>query len=763
MTSTFPGPKATWLLLAVLLLFGAGLRRGYLRELERAPDFAAPLADAAFHDYWARGLAFGQWTPPGEEADPRIREVPFLRPPAYPYFLAAVYRLTGEGYTGPRVAQMILGLVNCVLAFLLGRALFGRGVGLVLAALCATSWTSIYFEGELEAPVLVQTGVLAVLLVLHRWSASPSARLAAAGGLLAGLLALVRANALLFLPVAAVWMLWTGRRAGARTGPSIAAFLLGAVVAVAPATVRNVMVSHELVLVSCNGPVNLYIGNNETSDGITARIPILETHTDMKGWSWFSYDRIVRQIGRHEGRDLSYSDASSYFTGLARQWIMTHPWDFARLTMKRAALFWGPAEISNTKALALEKENSRVLRHLPGFPIVLALAAAGLVALGFARRRRSGIPHGPTLALVGLLIGTWWVSFIPFLSAARFRVPLLPLLLLFGAYGIAELARSVRTARWAGAGAMAGTGVAVFLLLGTAQGKSRTDRAWWHTDRGVALLHQGRSREALEEFGAALAANPGYVDAHVAAAGALAESGRGREAIDHYREVLRYRPERWVLRMRLAALLMEQHAYGEAAGEIRQVATVKQDDPEVYFQLGRALMESGHGQEGIDAMNESLRLQPGQAPAHLNIGITLAQLGRTTEALEEIDRALALDPFAAPAHFQRGNVLTTLQKWNEAEEAFREAIRIAPKSLEAHVHLGNVYNATGRYTDAVTAYEAALAIDPTHVVARFDLSAALANLGRLDEAIADLEKALQIEPGNAAVRQRLDMMRAARR
>ena len=67
--------RSTFLILAVILLVGAALRIAYLREIVSAPDFAAPITDAAFHDYWARGLLTGDWTPPARQPDPRIGEV----------------------------------------------------------------------------------------------------------------------------------------------------------------------------------------------------------------------------------------------------------------------------------------------------------------------------------------------------------------------------------------------------------------------------------------------------------------------------------------------------------------------------------------------------------------------------------------------------------------------------------------------------------------------------------------------------------------
>ena len=103
-----PQSPRRWVLAALvaILLLAAGLRGLYLAELVRNPLFGDPAVDAQYHDYWARGLATGNWTPPEGCPDPLIRTRPFLRPPGYPYFLAIIYRVIGPSYVGAAVVQM---------------------------------------------------------------------------------------------------------------------------------------------------------------------------------------------------------------------------------------------------------------------------------------------------------------------------------------------------------------------------------------------------------------------------------------------------------------------------------------------------------------------------------------------------------------------------------------------------------------------------------------------------------------------------------
>ena len=117
-----------------ILVVGAGLRIAYLGEVRQLPDFRHPAVDAAFHDYWARGIAFGEWEPGERFDDPGVRTSPYFRPPGYAYFLAAIYAVGGNGYVTPRVVQAVLGLGSALLGFLFARRRFGRWPALLLAA-----------------------------------------------------------------------------------------------------------------------------------------------------------------------------------------------------------------------------------------------------------------------------------------------------------------------------------------------------------------------------------------------------------------------------------------------------------------------------------------------------------------------------------------------------------------------------------------------------------------------------------------------------
>ena len=385
-----PAPKnksRELLILLGILVLGLIVRGLYLCENMSKPDFTAPAVDAGFHNYWARGLAFGNWTPPYNNPDPLIRSTPYLRPPGYPYFLAAVYKLTGTGYLAPRIVQMGLGLLNCWLVFLICRRWFDLPVAIIGALMMAASWHQVYFEQEFHAVSLFVLFLLAAIYMLCAWMEKQTYALILISGLLLGVSTLIRPTALLFLPVVALWILYVTRRkdCSRKFLPTCLCMLAGCLITILPATIRNYVVAGDFVLISSNGGINLFIGNNENANGLCSQ--------ELAGLGQFKtcydYPAIVSEIEKTEGRKLKASEVSGFFNRKALNYITHNPGTVAALTVKKAALFWGPSEISHNKVIQCEKDASITLSLLPfSFSLIASLSIIGVAGI-IAEYRRS--------------------------------------------------------------------------------------------------------------------------------------------------------------------------------------------------------------------------------------------------------------------------------------------------------------------------------------------------------------------------------------
>ena len=673
-----------YLILAGILVLGGILRALYFREILREPDFFFPAIDASYHDYWARGIATGNWVPPGGREDPLIYRYPFYRPPLYAYLLAALYRLYGVDLVFPRVFQMALGLLAAVLAFFIGRRWFGETAGLVWSGLMAVYWIFIFYEGELVGESLsVILGLPLLWAIAAAGGGGRGLLRGAAAGVVFGLYALLRPNVLVFLPVAAAWLVWAVRRrgksgAGGGEGAgnpwsAVAGLALGTVLAISPATIRNYVVSGEFVPIAANAGLSIAVANNELTDGTTHFIPGVGDVGTPYDWP-----RIVRNLERALGRPLSHAEASAHLAGLGRQFILSHPGRFLDLLGRKALLFWGPYEIRNLKETHYARLSSPVLRRIPlNFPLVLALGVLGAilffmknsVARGtwhmarpsraappaschVSRATGNGYPPSGQFAVAVLLvlfIVFYFLSMVAFAAADRYRIPLIPFLLLFGALGLERIASCLREREWARALVAAALGAGLFALFSLNPTGYRPSPEKWHYDRALNYSDMRDWDNAIREYQEAIKSEPQFLRAYNNLGNIYALRNQLAEAARYYALVLQIDPGLAQVHSNLGNVLYKQGKVEEAIRCFHQALALRPDLVEAWNNLGVALQKQEKYEEAIEAYRKALLYRPQDTSPLVNLGNVYIRLGRREEAIRELERALQANPGFAPA------------------------------------------------------------------------------------------------------------------
>ncbi len=791
-----PLARWEWLALALTLVLAAGLRIAYYREIAASPSFTHLLYDPQYHDYWARGLVTGHWELPPGVNDPQIRATPHGRPPGYPWFLAGVYWLFGVYYAVPRLVQMGLGLLNVLLLFFLGRAVFGR-VTAVLAALFAGSyWAFPYFEGQLSYPSVAITTLLSCMLLLRGWRLRPGFMRALAAGILLGVFGLFRPNGLLFAPVVLLWMLWLLRNTTA-TGKALrcwivaaAAFTAGITLVLAPAVVRNYAVSRDFVFLSSFGGLNFYVGNNPESTGTEPRIPELRELAGIDNWSCFDYPVIVAGLAKKLNKpDLKYSEASAYFYRKAFDYIESHPGDFFRKTLRKALLFWGPREVTNDSMPEADKRASRLLAPLPGFASVLSLAALGFLA--FWRQRRAAPPASRAEAMLFFtFVIAYFVSVLPFFIAGRYRVPILPFLLLFAAYGLTAVVRAFAQRR-VRAGLASITLALLFfaaftrnptgyepsestwyfrqgLVLASANEFDRAEQAYRSavaTGEADAAAYNNLSRllsnrrdfpAALETLDAGLARFPANADLHNTKGVLLLHDDRVKEAIAEFQQVIVTRPDDAQATLNLGEACVRIKAWRDAATWFRRACECEPSRCEAWNGLGFALHQLNQTAEAERAYRRALELDPVCNRARLNLSDLLLSVGRAQEAARELVAALEADPADAYAYNRLGLLLDQAGKPKEALDCYRKAIGLMPAYAEAQNNTGYMMLRQGLVDEAIIHLQEAVRLDPSLLPAHVNLGDAFAAAGRSADALEQYRAALELAPENQELRARIE-------
>ena len=181
-----------------------------------------------------------------------------FRPPGYPYFLGAVYHVfkadrkpVKERVHVARIAQVFVGTALVVLVGVIAFQLWGSVAGLVALGLAAVYLPFILVGGAVMSEPLFDVFMLASLAAALAHRRSPHRyRWALLAGVLGGLAALTRAQALILLVPLAV-AVWDGRprRTRAALGPPLALILV-ALLTITPWTIRNARELHAFVPIS---------------------------------------------------------------------------------------------------------------------------------------------------------------------------------------------------------------------------------------------------------------------------------------------------------------------------------------------------------------------------------------------------------------------------------------------------------------------------------------------------------------------------------
>jgi tetratricopeptide (TPR) repeat protein len=722
---------------AAIFAVALAVRLLHVWLLRRSPFFEALLGDARGYDEWARRIAGGEW----------IGTDVFYQAPLYPYFLGVIYKVFGHSLLMVRVIQAIMGAGSCALLAVAGYRFFSRRVGIIAGFALAVYAPAIFFDALLQKSVLDLFFISLSLALIGGLVDDPRVPARWFGlGLAMGGLSLTRENALVFVVVILAWALlrrdpieaaYDSNRAkrtrtkGAGAGPPgpnaralpagrlriAALFVAGLAVVLLPVAVRNYAVGGGFYLTTSQFGPNFFIGNNPQADG---------TYSSLRfGRGAPEYERTdATELAEHAlGRTLSPAEVSSYWTDRALDFITGRPGDWLRLVGRKVLLLVNATEMLDTEAQESHAEWSWPLRIggiFGHFGLLTPLAVIGL-ALCWRDRRR--------LAVLYVMLGVYALSVVMFYVFARYRLPLVPMLLLFAAAGLAALPAWIRRPSRATLAGLAAAVVATAVVCNWPVLSKPLMMAITETNLAVALQAEGRIDEAEAHYERAIQLQPDYAPAYNNLGVMQRAAGRVDEAIATYERAL----------------------------------LLKGDYPDAHYNLANALLERNRPQEAAEHFRIALRSIPDSAGAANNLGIALSAQDRPADAIAAFRAAVAAEPQSAVAHRNLADALSSGGHIPEAVTEFERAMALDPKDPAAPYNLGVVLLEAGRVPEAIAALRTAVALSPNAVEAHNNLGIALGSSGDLAGAIAEFNKALSIDPSSTEARRNLEMATEASR
>ncbi|MCK4413955.1 MAG: tetratricopeptide repeat protein [Candidatus Eisenbacteria sp.] len=590
-----------------LLLAGAGLRAWSVATLASNLRIQDPILDSRHYFTLALRVAAGEGWP----------AEPFFFGPLYPAFLAALFRIAPPTPLSAQIAQSLLGLLALLCLILAVRRWFGEEVALVAGLLFILWGPILAIESQiLMAPLLLT----ASCLLLWLWPARDSSPWRyLLFGILGGILAVGRAGFLL-IPLLALLLILFGKPAGPGGRPSrsrpvpssgrarpphprlIPALLLiaGLLLPLIPQAIHQTRAVGHLQILTLNGGMNLFVGNNPAARGIFSQPPALDLDEDVTG---------TRSAARLAGRPLTIEEGSRFWMHRALTFMREQPGRLLALWGRKALLFLSPDEIPQINDFQILAEQALPLRvAFLRFGMILPF-----VLLGVWRGWRQHRNLAPWLTL----IASGWIVTILFFAAARYRIPLMPAFIALAAYGLVQSIRAVRGGHLLPLiGALS---TAIVLQLLPASYSTAEARAFDAFQLGLRYTRAGRIPAALQAYEQAVAAAPESGEAWHGRGTALYRLGRHAEAVAAYRKALRCMPHSAVTCYALGLAYLQMGEPGEAARAFEFAVQLNANKPSYRLALGDALALAGRREEAVAAWQEVLELDADNPEARVRL------------------------------------------------------------------------------------------------------------------------------------------------
>lgn len=693
-----PSPR-TW----AILIFGVALlvRLIYLFQIKANPYFASPDVDELWHLRWAMEILDTSFW--GTEV--------YFRGPLYPYLLALFWKITGASYFWTRFIQLAFGAASVSLTYLIGREYFSEKTARLGSVFYAVYGTLILYEGMLLIEGTFIFLNLLGLLILARNRDNPSRMPFLLCGLVFGLSAIARPNILLVVPLLGLWLLvhFSSRIGLKPVILLVVVFFAGVAAPILPVTVRNYVVADDFVLISSQGGINLYLGNNPSAEGLTMIMPEIVLDARVP-WTKF-IPTTTQYAEKEEGRPLKPSEVSSFWSNRAKQFIYEHPGMFLGLTYKKLVYFFSGFENSDQMDIYDFRKYSGLLSVLifdKGLKFPYGLFAP-LALLGIALSYRRWRPLAPLL----LFIVGYIPSVIFFLVTARHRLAVIPLFLLFAAYAVFWLYDAVRQ----GGLAKAGVPLLVLLLLLVTANINFFDLGFQNVPQihfGLGLSHtrQGNYPAAIEEFNLALKEAPSSPAVYMGLGTAYIKMGRSREAV----------------------------------GPLNQAVTLDPNYTDAFINLGQAYFESGDMERAELAFRRAALLEPTRVEPYLNLGEISMSRNDLNLAKQNFLKALELQTDNHVIYAKLGVLYGRAGDTAAAAVHFRQALQINPGYAPAYLNWGNISLINGDTTTAMEKYYAAIQRDSTLLEPYFNLALLFLRVGDTAMARDNLDILLRRKP-----------------
>ncbi|MFQ6008125.1 MAG: tetratricopeptide repeat protein [Candidatus Zixiibacteriota bacterium] len=678
--------KYKWALAIGLVAFL--VRLVYLIELSRQPGFSVPMVDEKWHWEWAHEIIEKSFW--GEEA--------YFRGPLYPYFLALLVYITGSSMFWTKLLQLLVCIGTGFFLFRMSEHLFEKKTAFMAGLIYAFYGPFLFYETMFLIPVVFLFFLVWGMYRVVTYRASPTLKTWLATGLVFGLAAISRPNVLLVIPFLMLWIYFTRPKPAVVWSRIKAPLVLamGVVLIIMPVTIRNFVVTGEFILISSQGGVNFYIGNNEYANGLSMLMP--EVDLTDESLTWRQFIPLTKAAAEKEaGQELSTGEQSSFWTRKALDFILHNPGKFLGLVWKKTVYLLNGFENSDNSDIYYERTKSYLYSALLWqrpffFPYGLLLP---LTLVGVYLRRND---FSKLLPLY-IFILAYSPSIILFLVTARHRLPLVPFMIVIASAGVVKLIvqRPPKIDY-----KKLGISIAIVIVAGllvnrTYYEEGSPNEFQIHFNNGIKL-------QQLEDW-----------------AGAEKE----------YLSAEHFYPNSATLLNNLAYVQFQQGKYDEADHNYHRAIRLRPDYARPYNNLGLLVQKKGNLDSALVLFHaarhhyDSLTSQPYELrQIYLNLADVHEDLGNLDSAAIAYIKAIEADPLNGPAYFKAAAFYARYEQYDTADSLFATGRKRGEMTATDCFNWGLSFLERKRYSEGIGMMIRALKRDETLYQAYYCLAVA---------------------------------------
>ena len=450
--------------------------------------------------------------------------------------------------------------------------------------------TFLYFDVTLLITSIMAALTTLFLLQLYNCQLKPDKiSYFIIAGLLLGICGLARPNILLVGPGLLIWT-WFILEPAIGLNKSIFRYaLIGftALLIILPVTLRNYNVSGDPVFIAWQGGYNFYLGNNSQASGWSATVPGID-----QSWEG-GYHQSIAIAEQASKRKLAKSEVSDYWYSLAWNEIKRLPGNFAALQLKKLRLFINGYEIPNNQDIYISRWFAPIIKPLLfnkviyfPFGLLAPLAIIGLI-ISLQNWRKYLIAY--------IVLSFYIISLQLFFVCARYRQPLIPIMILFAVYAVTQLYEFFKQKKY---NLLA---ILIVLLAGLLfesnhdilnLSPKRTE-AENHLMLGIAFNEQQNLSKAAREFEKAIEADSSYALPYNNLGMLLAQRGSIYEAIDLFKKAIAIDPLTVESFFNLATAYLETNKIERATSLLEEASKLHPYNDYVFLKLGMTYYEAG--------------------------------------------------------------------------------------------------------------------------------------------------------------------------